>query len=68
VDAAGMYGLDGRFARGFVTMQDDGTGTIAGPPARVSSIVFMTGSAETRATNAVKGSRPIIVEANIFDF
>jgi hypothetical protein len=45
VAGAGKYDVFGALRRGFVTVQPDGTGTMAGLPARVT--ISNTGSAET---------------------
>ena len=64
MEGAGWYDVDGEAGNGFATVQVDGSGTIAGPPARAT---MLEGSAPVMVANAAVKSRLMVVEVRMFE-
>jgi hypothetical protein len=65
VEGAGWYDVESEVGRGFVTVQVDGMGVMAGPPARGAIPGVIAGRAFATFVNAAIESRLMVVENNI---
>jgi hypothetical protein len=65
VEGAGWYDVESEAGRGFVTVQVDGMGVMAGPPARGAIPGVIAGRAFAEFENAAIESRLMVIENNI---
>jgi hypothetical protein len=59
--------VDSEVGSGFETVQVDGIGTMAGPPARGVLLLVVAGSAFATANNAPVKSKLMVVESIVFE-